>query len=126
MSSPRQDPKIQELIRLRDAANALCSEFTELEFRDERGWLDEQEKARLAVVSDAADEGRDALRQHLLSLRSEHATVLAGYYSYELKQAELVAARNPDDRYYQIKVEMWQRVVAGETDDIIFERILSE
>jgi len=43
-----------------------------------------------------------------------------------LKQAELVAARNPDDRYYQIKVEMWQRVVAGETDDIIFERILSE
>ncbi len=126
MSSPRQHPEIQKLIALRKEANQLCSEFTELDFRSERGWTSAEEKARLVVVRSEADSAIAVLRTHLQTLRSDHAEVLAAYYAFELEIAERQLAKEPDDRRAQIRVEKWRRVASGESDDINFVQILSE
>ena len=126
MSSPRQNSEIQKLISLRKEANRLCIEFTDLDFRAERGWNSAEAEARLVVVSSEADSARAALRTHLRILQSDHAEVLAAYYAFEIEIAERELAKEPDDRRAQIRVEKWQKVASGESDDIIFVQILSE
>ena len=126
MSSPRQNAQIEKLISLRKKASRLCAEFTGLDFRAERGWNNAEAEARLVVVSSEADSARAALCTHLRTLRSDHAEALAAYYAFELDIAERELAKEPDDWHAQLMVKGWQKVVAGESDDIIFVQILSE
>ena len=126
MSSPRQHPEIQKLIALRQEANQLCSEFTELDFRSERGWTSAEEEARLVAANSEFGPAEAALRTHLRILQSDHAEVLAAYYAFEIEIAERELAKEPDDWFAQKRVERWRRVASGEYDDIIFEQILSE
>jgi len=124
MSSPRQDPQIQELVRLREVANQLTSEITGLEFRSERDWNSAEEEARLLAARGEFAGAESALREHLVMVRAEHADALAAYYSFEVRVAERELAKEPDDWFAQNMLDRWRRVAAGETDDIIFEQIL--
>ena len=126
MSSPRQNPEIQKLIALRKEANQLATEITGLDFRSERGWNSAEEEARLVAANSEFGPAEAALRTHLRILQSDHAEVLAAYYDFELDIAERELAKEPDDRRAQIRVEKWQKVASGESDDIIFVQILSE
>ncbi len=125
MGSPRKHPQIAELIRLRNVANELSSEITGLEFRWERDWLSPAEDARFEAAKAEMEQTRSALKEQLLLVREEHADALRAYYELEVMAARQEAAKNPDDWFAQNMVERWRSVAAGETDDIIFEQLLS-
>ena len=121
---PHRHPAVLATFRLRDAASALSAELTGLEFEQERRELSKEQAARLAWIQEHMATMVGLVRQSLSRLTTEEPELLAAAQAFWAEDWARRAARDPEDEDAHRMALRWGRVVSGEIDDIIFERLL--
>jgi|GEM_PF-6420139 len=124
MAAAQDHPLIQDLIDRRERASELSAELANLAFRQERGWASEEELARLKEGDEEYAEAVARLRVHLRRIRRHHQDLLDEYYKWELDRARAKLMSNPEDGFAALWVERWQKVIAGDSDDVVFTDVL--